>query len=376
MFPARLAAATLVLLVATGRGVVLAQEKQHGRSHRPPIIIADQGARSFGGTVLGDFATASVQCDHGYVEWQIPADPRNVPLLMWHSSSTKTWENTFANDEGFKNIFLRRGFPVYVIDAPRLGRAGAGCVPYTYTPNVGQDQSRITSFRLGIWVPPAPPRFYPNVQFPVNDPKALSELLRTSYPEFNVPENVQVQSDGAAVLLGEIGPAVLLTHSGSGIRGWWTAIKSDKVKAIVSYEPGAYVFPQGEVPPPILRADGALVEAPNPPLGSAVPLADFMKLTKFPIQIVFGDNIPSRLDPVNVGPLLTLDNRRISVLRAKLFAEAINRHGGDAEVLILPEVGVFGNTHFAMSDLNNGQVADLLSQFLHEKGLDRRGRHD
>ena len=42
------------------------------------------------------------------------------------------------------------------------------------------------------------------------------------------------------------------------------------------------------------------------------------------------------------------------------FAAVVNRHGGDAEVLALPEVGVRGNTHIPMLDLNNQQVADLL----------------
>jgi hypothetical protein len=31
---------------------------------------------------------------------------------------------------------------------------------------------------------------------------------------------------------------------------------------------------------------------------------------------------------------------------------------------------VRGNTHFLMSDLNNIQIADLVSQFLAEKNLD------
>jgi len=36
-------------------------------------------------------------------------------------------------------------------------------------------------------------------------------------------------------------------------------------------------------------------------------------------------------------------------------------------------VGLYGNTHFMFFDLNNVQVADLLSEFLHRKGLDMRG---
>ena len=42
----------------------------------------------------------------------------------------------------------------------------------------------------------------------------------------------------------------------------------------------------------------------------------------------------------------------------------INRRGGQAEVLHLPDVGLYGNTHFPFSDLNNVEVADLLSRVL------------
>jgi hypothetical protein len=97
-----------------------------------------------------------------------------------------------------------------------------------------------------------------------------------------------------------------------------------------------------------------------------------MKLTTMPVQIVWGDYIPSELSPANVGARLTLDGRRINVVRAKLFVEAINRHGGNAKNVILPDLGIRGNTHFPMLDLNNVKIADLLSQFLKEQGLDRR----
>ena len=206
------------------------------------------------------------------------------------------------------------------------------------------------------------------MQFPTDDPEALDEFLRIQYPEFNAPENEQVETDALAVLLGEIGPAVVLTHSSTGIRGWITGTKSDKVAAIVSYEPGAVVFPEGEVPPQLDRADGTKVDA-----GVAIPVAAFDKLTRFPIQIVWGDYVPSRLDPINVGPRLTLDNRRLNLVRSQMFVDVINRHGGKASLQDLPKIGITGNTHFPMLDLNNVQVADLLSQFLKEQQLDSIG---
>jgi hypothetical protein len=50
--------------------------------------------------------------------------------------------------------------------------------------------------------------------------------------------------------------------------------------------------------------------------------------------------------------------------------QAVNRRGGDVTVVHLPELGLRGNTHFPFSDLNNIEVADLLSTFLASKGLD------
>ena len=55
---------------------------------------------------------------------------------------------------------------------------------------------------------------------------------------------------------------------------------------------------------------------------------------------------------------------------ANLWVEAINRHGGDTKLVHLPEIGIEGNTHFLMSDLNNIEIADQISEFLAEKNLD------
>ena len=48
----------------------------------------------------------------------------------------------------------------------------------------------------------------------------------------------------------------------------------------------------------------------------------------------------------------------------------LNDLGGDVTVVHLPEVGLHGNTHFPMSDLNNQEVAKLIYKWLHEKQLD------
>ncbi|WP_410054206.1 hypothetical protein [Cupriavidus sp. BIC8F] len=97
----------------------------------------------------------------------------------------------------------------------------------------------------------------------------------------------------------------------------------------------------------------------GPLAGVAVTMARFKSLTRIPIILYYGDKIPTQpgADP-------GLDNWRVRLAMAKLWVDAVNRHGGDARLVHLPDVGVRGNTHFPFSDLNNLQVADLMQAFL------------
>jgi len=56
---------------------------------------------------------------------------------------------------------------------------------------------------------------------------------------------------------------------------------------------------------------------------------------------------------------------------AQQFAAAVNRHGGDATIVHLPDIGIKGNSHFLIAEKNNEQLADLMNQWLHTKGLDK-----
>ncbi|MCH5599208.1 alpha/beta hydrolase family protein [Niabella ginsengisoli] len=169
-------------------------------------------------------------------------------------------------------------------------------------------------------------------------------------------------ADAISQLFNKIGEGILVTHSQGGGPGWFTAIKNEKVKAVVAYEPySSFLFPEGELPQPIKSTGlfGALK-------GVEIPLADFMKLTKMPIIIYYGDNIAK--EPTNVW---NKDHWRSGLEMARIWAAAINKHGGDATVIHLPEIGIKGNTHFPFSDLNNNEIANLLSKWLKEKGLDK-----
>jgi hypothetical protein len=258
-------------------------------------------------------------------------------------------------------MFLRRGFSTYIIDQPHRGRAGRatanGTIAAVPGPGPTGEQGIFIRFRLGIW-----PDYFPGVQFP-RDAASLDQWWRQQTPD-TAPTSNAVARDAAAALFDKIGPAVLLTHSASGVLGWLTAIKSANVRAVYSYEPVTQVFPEGQVPPPV--PSGPL----GPVTGTAVPLADFMRLTRIPIEIIWGDNFPTANQPPSVYPDIEIWQGRI--IMAQKFVDLVNAMGGNARLVHLPDIGILGNTHFAMSDLNNVQIADLLSRFLRQHDLDHR----
>lgn len=328
------------------------------------LIIKEQGSFAVGGTVITNPGTfdpynqtpdgQTFHGDHAYVFYQIPANARNYPLVMWHGFGqfSKTWETTPDGREGFQNIFLRRQFPVYVIDQPRRGRAGRSTVAARIEPTP-DEQGWFGTFRIGIW-----PDYFEGVQF-ARDAETLNQYFRAMTPSIGTID-IEVNAEAVSALFDKIGQGVLVTHSHSGGMGWLTAIKNPNIKAIVSYEPGSgFLFPEGEVPDPIPSSGGTL-EA------FGVPMSDFMKLTKIPIIIYYGDFIPS--EPMN-NP--GQDGWRARLEMARLWRDAVNLHGGDVTVVHLPEIGIKGNTHFPFSDLNNLEIADLMSEWLKEKGLDK-----
>jgi pimeloyl-ACP methyl ester carboxylesterase len=341
-------------------GAAVAGDDRHSNGKK--ITIERQGSFMFGGNMTN-------YSDHGYAQYQIPADARKYPLVMWHGAGNtgKAWETTPDGREGFQSIFLRRGFSVYIIDQPRLGRASKASKgrPAISDPSPTPNAGSFNLFRLGVWSPPAAPQFFPNVQFPANNAKALDQWLRLGvlhsmggdgrdWSGDQASEAYQVTTDAVAKLMDQIGPAVLIGNSGGANQTFATAMKSANVKGIVVYEPTNFQFPEGELPP----------TGPLQP-SHTVPLNEFLKLTKIPIQIVYGDNLTG----IPLWEQAPKD--------AQAFVDAVNRHGGQAELLLLPKIGVFGNTHFPFLDLNNVKIADLLSKYLQKKGLDRYPRgHD
>jgi len=339
--------------------------------NKKPILIESQGNFAVGGTIIttpGTFdpikqgaynpfgvdpAGQTLHGDHASVLFQIPVNARKYPLVFWHGhgESFQCWQTTPDGREGFQNLFLRKQFPIYLIDQPRRGHAGRSTQPVTIN-STPDEQLWFGIFRLGTW-----PDFYPGVQFS-KDPEALNQFYRQMVPNTG-PYDAKLNIAAVSALFDKIGKGILITHSQSGGPGWLEAMQNQNVKAVVSFEPGGdFVFPVGE-PIDTIKLSGRTIAPPT------VPLSEFLKLTKIPIIIYYGDNIPDK-PSTNPGQ----EQWRAFLAVARQFRDAVNRHGGDVTLVHLPEIGIKGNTHFPMSDLNNAKIADLMSKWLIKKGLD------
>lgn len=324
------------------------------------LVIKEQGAFSAGGAVIKSEGTfdplkpwnvpqggQTRHGDHADVLYQIPVNAKHNAIVFLHGygQSKRSWQTTADGREGFANIFLRKGYSVYLVDQPGRGDAGQTTKPIqiTATPD---DQTWFTQFRIGQY-----PKFYNGVQFP-KDSLSLDRFFRMMTPNTgNVDEATVV--NGMSAVFDTSGNGILFTHSAGGAPGWKTAIKNDHVKAVVAIEPGGFTFPEGETP------EGNRG-------GAGVPLEAFMRLTKIPIVVYYGDNIPK--EETNAASQNFWHN---VLATARQWAKVVNAHGGDATIVHLPEAGIKGNTHFIMSDLNNKKIADLLTAWLKEKGLDK-----
>ena len=193
---------------------VISSAIDSGDGKPAPLIIQEQGSFAVGGTVFtepGTFDPTKISPegqtfhgDHAYVFYQIPVNAHKLPLVFWHGMGqfSKTWETTPDGRDGYQNIFLRRGFGVYVIDQPRRGNAGRSTQPSALTP-VPDEQRWFNFLRVGIW-----PNYFPGVQFS-RDSEALNQYLRQMTPDTG-PIDLDVDSSAITALFNKIGLQFLL----------------------------------------------------------------------------------------------------------------------------------------------------------------------
>jgi pimeloyl-ACP methyl ester carboxylesterase len=273
------------------------------------------------------------QVEQMYVQYFLPRDRKGtVPLLMWHGGGLTgvTYETTPDGREGWLNMFVRKGWDVYVSDAVERGRSGfASPDVWPGEPVFLTYADPFERFRIGAgegsWNPdPAKQKLMPGVQFPVD---AYASYMKQTVPRWLITDDAVIA--GYIALVDKVCPCVLLTHSQGGAFGLKVAeARPEKIKAVVAVESAS---------------------AGNPAKAAA--------LRDVPVLMVFGDNID-------------LHPRWIAYRKLDLeYAAAVRAAGGKVDVINLPDVGIMGNSHMVMMDRNNGAVADVIQKWLAEQVL-------
>jgi pimeloyl-ACP methyl ester carboxylesterase len=318
-----------------------------------PLVLADEGSFFVRGTnERSDYADmrgpkpvgGTIRTGQMYVQFRIPAKIGGSPVIMVHGAnhSGVTYETTPDGREGWATYFVRNGFPVYVVDQAGRGRSGFNPTGINRakaksdtsdmpTITIATREAAWVSYRLG----PKYPEFWADSRFPQ---AALDDYFSQAAPmgDGTLPGAFGAQTiAGLLTLLEKIGPAVVLVHSQSGSYGLNVArARPDLVRALVSIE------------------------------GDCVPMSDDDVAKTFkqvPLLSVFGDHTFG-----NKGR--NGDGRRngCSGTVAKIAAA-----GGPAKFMLLPELGIKGNSHMMMIENNNLQIADLIMGWIRAAGAKR-----
>ncbi len=309
-----------------------------------PLTIESQGSFFIGGhdiksdtlsTLPAYASSGTITVGQMYVRYQIPVAAKHVPVTLIHGCclTGKTWETTPDGRMGWDEYFVRQGFPTYVIDqvsrgrsaidpapinAAKLGQTPADKMPAVFSAG---HEAAWAIFRFG----PEYPKVFEGMKFPLQAQGEFWKQMVADWAAGLATPNptVPALSELAIKLKG----TVLISHSQSGVYPFQTAaLNTQDIAGIVSIEPGACPAATGD-------------------------LAPYMKM---PILVLFGDYVD--LSP-RWAPRLK---------QCREFAEAMKKAGGKTELVVLPDLGIKGNSHMLMQDSNSLELAAWLVAWLNK----------
>ncbi|OZI44809.1 esterase [Bordetella genomosp. 5] len=267
-------------------------------------------------------------------EYRLESPVCPYPVLLWHGGGMTgaQWESTPDGRDGWLWRLLQAGFDVSVCDAPERGRASWAMYPQVYPtePQFRTKEEAWSLFRIGAaqgYAPhPALRQAYPGQQFPV---QAFDQFAKQFVARWLDHDAMTLRA--YRELLEQTGPCILLAHSqGGGYATRLARLCPRLVRAVVAVEP------------------------------TGVP--DQPSATCAPHLLIWGDHFG---DNGTGAPGVWADYRD----RTDRYWSALQRHGCTAEVYDLPAMGITGNSHFCMLDLNSDEVvAKVNAWLLHHAG--------
>ena len=340
--------------------------------------LARKSSYYVGGDYVGDPPVMGGQM---YVDvWEPREVTQPYPIVIFHGNGQTgvDWQQTPDGRAGWAYYLIEQGYVLYMVDYPARGRSA-------YLPGgVHGDLGIRTAAQLQtIWTDVADMG-----NFPMNDNH--TQWPGTGKPGDPVFDNfikTQVQFAGesttmarlaAIELLEQIGPVILLTHSqGGGVGFGVTDGAPGLVKALITAEPGG---PQiGRVS----TSDVAYTGAPanswglvNYPLTYDPPVTDPSELkTYLTAEADQPGEVPCYLQEEPARQLVNFIDVPVLSISAdgtyhRVFDACLpkwlNQAGAEAEFVRLEDVGISGNGHMMMLELNSDDIIEFIHEWIQE----------
>ncbi len=309
----------------------------------------------------GEFWIPGERVEHGghsyqrgpmFVAWEAAEQvTQPYPIVLVHGGALQAteWMDTPDGRPGWAQRLVEAGYAIFVVDRPGHGRS-------PYNPDMLGPMTPQFAYEEGEMV------FFPkeardkHTQWPF-DPQDAAALDAYIAPFGPLPSDIaawqEMDADRLAHLLDRIGPAIIMTHSASGSDGWLVAERRPgKVVAIVTIEPMGPPF--ADVPNIGALAWGLTASpiAYDPPLASADQVRDadpaslrIPALKDLPVVVVSGEVSPQ----AGYAPKMR---------------EFLVNAGAKADLLHLPDHGIFGNGHGLIYEKNSDMALQPILHWL------------
>lgn len=287
-----------------------------------------------------------------FVAWESPeqvTQPHPIVLVHGGAMQGTEWLDTPDGRPGWAQRLVEAGYAVFVIDRPTQGRSpfhpdviGAMGVPFPY--EEGEE----------VFFPSKVAKTHTQFPFDPGDAAALDAFIAPFGPlPADLAASQEMDADRLARLLDRIGPAIIVTHSASGSAGWLVADRRPRlVAAIVTVEPMGPAFAKT---PNIGTLDWGLTAAP---ITYDPPRAD-------PAEVRAADPSSLRIPALAGVPVAVVSGETsVQSKYAPAMVEFLRTAGADAELLHLPDHGIFGNGHGLIYEKNSDQALQPVLRWL------------
>jgi pimeloyl-ACP methyl ester carboxylesterase len=348
-----------------------------------PIAVASQGVLYMGG-VYDDPSAPTTMSGQMHVFFQLPASEGNAagrfPIVMIHGSQ-QTGANFLGTPDGrpgWAAFFVSHGWPVYVIDQP--GRGKSGYFPNAYGPQAA-NPSPTTVQRMFTAPELTSPLQWPQAALHTQWPGGPGSGVPGEYAfdQFfasqvaNMPDGNQALSlttQAVTQLLEKIGPAVIMTHSMSGPLSWMIPqANPGRVVAIIAVEPTGNSSLNGDTAPGTTCGLSNVCLNFTPPVSGPADLG----LVRVPppssnLKSCWLQSGAVHTLPWLVGIPILIATGEASYHSTYDYCTSrfLTQAGVPNDWVYLPTVGIHGNGHMQMLEMNNLRIADFYDHWLSE----------